>query len=190
MNPTTFDSVNWEDLQDTLALKPKKYQLWIGKQCPGYCGTGEMLKRWDKTVNSSCPTSGVRKETADHLNRCSNKEQRLMLIKCMNDIKEWMADNQTYPELIEWVPKYLLRKRRATSWIWVKCCKWRERWVGSGQDRLETLHGGEDITTDQESTRVLPTFLPNPLDHWRLDARPHWKATWLNSLPMNPWQHH
>ena len=30
MDPTTFESVKWEDLQDTLAFKPKKYQLWFG----------------------------------------------------------------------------------------------------------------------------------------------------------------
>ena len=35
MDPTTFDSVNWEDLCDTLALKPKMYQLWFGKQGSG-----------------------------------------------------------------------------------------------------------------------------------------------------------
>ena len=29
MDSTTFDSVNWEDLWDTLALKPKIYQLWF-----------------------------------------------------------------------------------------------------------------------------------------------------------------
>ena len=48
------------------------------------------------------------RRTADHLNRFPNKERRLMLIKCTKDIKEWMVDNNTYPELIEWVPKHLL----------------------------------------------------------------------------------
>ena len=108
MDPKTFDPVNWEDLQDSLALRPKMYQLWLGKQCLGYCGTGKMPRRWDKTANSSCPNCGIQKENADNLNRCPNKDQRLMLIKCMKDTKKWMADNHTHPELIEWVPKYPL----------------------------------------------------------------------------------
>ena len=32
MDKETFDTVTWEDLRDTLALKPKMYQLWFGKQ--------------------------------------------------------------------------------------------------------------------------------------------------------------
>ena len=33
-----------------------------------------------------------------------------MLIKCINEIKEWMIENHTYPELIEWVPQYLFQQ--------------------------------------------------------------------------------
>ena len=69
-----------------------------------------MLTRWDKTANSSCPNCGVWKENAGHLNRCPNNDQQQMLIKCTKEIKEWMVDNHTYPELIEWVPKYLLQQ--------------------------------------------------------------------------------
>ena len=32
MDIATFDKVTWEDFRDTLALKPKTYQLWFGKQ--------------------------------------------------------------------------------------------------------------------------------------------------------------
>ena len=111
MDRMTFDSVNWEDLRDILALRPKIYQLWFGEQC----GTGEMLRRWDKTAHSPGPNCGVWKENAGHLNRCTSKDQRLMLIKCTEKIKERMVDNHTYPELIEWVPTYLLRQGRAKS---------------------------------------------------------------------------
>ena len=61
---------------------------------------------------------------------------------------------------------------------------------GPWQDRLETLNRGEDSTVDQEYTRVLPTFLPNPLGHRCYDVMPHWKATRFNSLPIDLPQHH
>ena len=69
-----------------------------------------MLKRWDKTANSRCPNCEIMKEDATHLNKYTNKDQRLMLIKCIKEIKVWMTDNHTYPELIKWVPQYLLRQ--------------------------------------------------------------------------------
>ena len=38
MDAPTFNSVTWEDLRDTLALKPKMYQLWFSKQGLDHCG--------------------------------------------------------------------------------------------------------------------------------------------------------
>ena len=38
-----FEEVSWEDLGNMIQRKPKMYQLWLGKQGSGYCGTGELL---------------------------------------------------------------------------------------------------------------------------------------------------
>ena len=69
-----------------------------------------MLKRWDASANSRCPNCGILNQDTGHLNRCTDKGRRLMLIKCINKIKEWIIENNTYPELIEWVPQYLFRQ--------------------------------------------------------------------------------
>ena len=39
MDTATFDTVNWDDLRSTLALKSEMYQLWFGKQGLDNCGT-------------------------------------------------------------------------------------------------------------------------------------------------------
>ena len=96
-----FNTVSWEDLRDTLALKPKIYQLWFGKQGSDHCGTGVMLQRWDKSANSRCPNCGKPNEDANHLNRCTDNGRQLMLLKYIYELKEWMTDNNTYPELIK-----------------------------------------------------------------------------------------
>ena len=44
MDPTTFNRVNWHDLRDTLALKPKIFQLWFGKQGLGFYNGGDAQK--------------------------------------------------------------------------------------------------------------------------------------------------
>ena len=77
------------------------YQLWFGKQGSGYCRTEEVLGRWDKTANSKYPNCGVHNKNDAPLNRFPNRDRRLMLIECIEDIKEWMVDNHTYPELVE-----------------------------------------------------------------------------------------
>ena len=99
-----FNTMAWEDLRNTLACKPKMYQLWFNKQGSDHCGTGVMLKRWEKTAVSRCHNCRIMNEDAVHIKKCTNKDRRLMLIKCFKEIKEWMVDNHTYPELIERVP--------------------------------------------------------------------------------------
>ena len=69
-----------------------------------------MLKRWDLSANSRCLNCGILNEDNGHLNRCTDKDQWLMLLKCIKEIKEWMIKNHTYPELIEWVPQYLFKQ--------------------------------------------------------------------------------
>ena len=88
MYTATFDTVNWDDLRNTLALKPKSYQLWPDKEGSYQCRTGVMLERWDKKANSRCPNCRVTNEDAAYLNKCAEKDQRLMLIKCTKEIKE------------------------------------------------------------------------------------------------------
>ena len=92
-----FDTMTWEDLHNTLARKPKVYQLWLYKQGSDHCGTWLMSKRWDKTADSRCPNCGIMNESTAHLNKCTNKDRRLIIIKYIKEIKEWMIDNHNYP---------------------------------------------------------------------------------------------
>ena len=36
----TFDSIDFDAIQSVLKSKPQMYNLWYGKQCSGFCGTG------------------------------------------------------------------------------------------------------------------------------------------------------
>jgi endonuclease/exonuclease/phosphatase family metal-dependent hydrolase len=38
--PEIFDTVEWNALRDLLERRPRMYQIWYGKQCSGFCGTG------------------------------------------------------------------------------------------------------------------------------------------------------
>ena len=69
MTEDEFEEVSWEDLGNMIQQKPKMYQLWLGKQGSGYCGTGEMLRRRDKKADFSCPNCG-QVEDATHLCQC------------------------------------------------------------------------------------------------------------------------
>ena len=142
MDKKTFDTVTWGDIRDTLALKPKMYQLWFGKQGSDHCGTGKMLKRWDKSANSRCPYCGILNKDNGHLNRCTDKARRLMLIKCIKKIKEWIIKNHTYQELIKWVPQYLFRQGK-DKFVELGDMSPMMRHVGATQDNIGWRHSTE-----------------------------------------------
>ena len=74
-----------------------------------------------------------------HINRCTDKDRRLMLIKCIKDIKEWMIENNTYPELIEWVPQYLFRQGKY-KFVALGDMSPMIRRVGAAQDNIGWRH--------------------------------------------------
>ena len=65
-----------------------------------------------------------------------------MIIKSIEEIKEWMVDNRRYPELIEWVPKYLLRQGRANFVDQGEMLQMLQmmRKVGAAQDKIGWRH--------------------------------------------------
>ena len=62
-----------------------------------------------------------------------------MLIKCIEEIKEWMIDNHTYLKLIEWVPEYLLRQGRA-NFVDLSDISQTMKRVGAAQDKIGWRH--------------------------------------------------
>ena len=70
LSPGEFDSIHWDRVEGALGNKPRMYQLWYGKQCSGYCGTGGMIGRWNKEADTQCPNCKQLGEMAEHVNRC------------------------------------------------------------------------------------------------------------------------
>ena len=63
--------------------------------------------RWG---DERCPNCG-RRETAAHLMICPDKSRTKLLTKNVNDLMAWMSqDDQTDPEILYWIPKYILMR--------------------------------------------------------------------------------
>eukprot|EP00984_Skeletonema_dohrnii_P029023 scaffold19313_cov75-Skeletonema_dohrnii-CCMP3373.AAC.4 len=50
-------SIAWSDIS-TLAPWEKTQDDGYGKQCSGFCGTGQTMSRWDPNASGSCPDCG------------------------------------------------------------------------------------------------------------------------------------
>jgi len=121
MTAEAFDLVQWDDIRSALEQKPRMYQLWYAKQGSGYCGTGKNMKQWQMTTNSRCPNCNKPKEDAVHLNICGSKERKQLLQRSICDIEVWMEEHNTHPDIIEFVPLYLVYRgdRELASFDWM-----------------------------------------------------------------------
>lgn len=110
MLPSVFDIISWNDIKSNLQSKPRMYQLWYGKQCSGYCGTGKWLGRWDENADTRCPNCGIENESAEHLNVCESTERTLLMARHVTQIESWMDKHCTDPELRRWLPLYIAHR--------------------------------------------------------------------------------
>ena len=109
----SFDAVAWEALDSTLDKKGHMYKQWLCKQVTGFCGTQVMVSHWDKSRDGRCPDCGMR-ETASHLNLCSDPDRTNLLQTMVESLQEWLDNNYAHPELAYWLPKYILLRGTRT----------------------------------------------------------------------------
>ena len=107
-----FDSVDWEHLDLALNNKTDMYKIWRSKQHSGFCGTRVQVGRYsgDSSPDERCPNCG-RRETAGHLMLCPDESRTKLLGETVEDLITWMSrDDQTDPEILYWIPKYILTR--------------------------------------------------------------------------------
>ncbi len=72
----------------------------------GMCGVGEFILRWKESSTAACPMCGTFEDVA-HVWICqgSNAEERWT--KSLSDIKQWMAEVNTDPDIRETILHHL-----------------------------------------------------------------------------------
>ncbi len=107
-----FDAVDWEHLNLTLKNKANMYRIWRLKQHSGFCGTRVQVGRYSGNLppDERCPNCGWR-ETAAHLMLCPDNNRTPLLVENVDELTKWMLqENQTDPEILYWIPKYILMR--------------------------------------------------------------------------------
>ena len=104
----TFESIHFEPVKMVLAAKPKMYNLWHGKQCSGFCGTGKWLKISSQGKdNCRCPNYHRLQKDAAHLMVCLCANRTKLLHESIDDLAEWMELHHTDPALAKVIGIYL-----------------------------------------------------------------------------------
>ena len=108
-----FNAVDWEHLDLALKNKTDMYKIWRrSKQNLGFWGTRVQVGCFsgETCPDKRCSNCG-HSETAMHLMLCPDEDCTKLLTGNVNELMEWMAqDNKTDPEILYWIPKYILMR--------------------------------------------------------------------------------
>ncbi len=136
-----FKEVNWEHLDHALKSKPDNYKVWQSKQTSGFCGTQVQVGLYSGEMypDERCPNCGAG-ETVAHLMQCPEEDRTHLPNKNLAELEKWMeTDGQIDPELIYWIPKYILmqndRKFTQLSYMSKKICT-----LADSQDKIRWRH--------------------------------------------------
>ena len=104
-----FDEVDWKRLDMCLKGKAKGFNIWLSKQCSGFCGTRVQVGYYsgDALADVSCPNCGEREDDA-HLCQCPDEDRTKLLQENTDDLESWMnKGGKTNCDIAYWIPKWI-----------------------------------------------------------------------------------
>lgn len=114
LNPSEFDSVDWESIDAALVSVPRLFQIWACKQVNGIAGTFKFRSRYESGVEPMCPSCTVEEETCGHILHCQEQGRVRALLASFEVLEEWLEEVNTDPVLVEGIMDYA-RGRGETS---------------------------------------------------------------------------
>jgi hypothetical protein len=101
-----FDQVDWKSIHRTLHVLPRLFQLWASKHVLGIAGTIKFLANQDNR-SPLCPSCLECNKTGKHIARCAEVGRAAAFSQSTQELKRWMEDHNTHPDLLLLLLNYL-----------------------------------------------------------------------------------
>lgn len=111
MMPTQFDEVAWKWVHNTLVEFPKLFQLWAAKHVANVSGTMKYLS-YQTSCSPLCPSCLQLEETSEHVLICAEEGRRDLYLKGVQNLRRWMYEEGTDPDLARCIDTYLAGRGR------------------------------------------------------------------------------
>ena len=107
--PSAFGLIDWEAIGKKMSTTRQQHKIWITKHVSGFCATNKMMHRRGHEDHAQCPCCKVAGtvETTRHQARCPDPERILLWEDSVNDLKKWLSEKDTDPNIQELIIGYL-----------------------------------------------------------------------------------
>ena len=107
--PMAFGVIDWEAVGKKMSTTGQQHKIWITKHVSGFCATNKMMYKRGLEDHTQCPCCKIPGivETTRHQAKCNDPERMLLWKDSVNDLKQWLPEKDTDPNLQELIIGYL-----------------------------------------------------------------------------------
>jgi hypothetical protein len=95
-------------MEKAVSKFPDTFKYWISKHVSHFCGTNRFLSKIDPSIKNICLSCGQPDKSTSHITRCSDPGRIASLEAAVEDLSDWMDENDTDPILQHLIEEYLL----------------------------------------------------------------------------------
>jgi hypothetical protein len=106
----TFNCVDWEACDRSLASKPGMFKIWLFKQGSSFCATGKNLGRWFGELVTCCSNCHCPQEDSSHLLHCPDSGRFGFFRSEVTELQKCLNREHTRPAIAEALYKYILAR--------------------------------------------------------------------------------
>ncbi len=115
-----FPFVYWEGMEHVMKLFPEMFHIWVTKHVSHFQGTNRQLSCIDKLVMNVCPSCKCHDEPTSHITQCHNPGWACILKDLVEQLVQWLYDQQTDGEVVQLFKQYLLAGGTCTLTLLLK----------------------------------------------------------------------
>jgi hypothetical protein len=103
-----FPFIYWEGMERVMKLFLEIFRIWVTKHVSHFQGTNQQLSSIDKSDLNVCPSCKCHDESTSHITWCHNLGCARTLKDSVEQLVQWMYDQQAYGEVVHLFKRYLL----------------------------------------------------------------------------------
>jgi hypothetical protein len=115
-----FPFVYWEGMELVIKLFWEMFHIWVTKHVSHFQGTNQQLSRLDKLVLNVCPSCKCHDESTSHITWCRNPGWTRILKDLVEQLVQWLYDQQMDGEVVQLFKQYLLAGGTCTLTLLLK----------------------------------------------------------------------
>jgi hypothetical protein len=95
-------------MERVMKLFLEMFRIWITKHVSHFQGTNQQLSCIDKSVLNVCPSCNCHDKSTSHITWCRDPGQTRILKDLVEQLVQWLHDQQTDGKVVQLFKRYLL----------------------------------------------------------------------------------